>query len=112
MGNIYIGRISLRQFVITLATGAVIVTVAGGMKALGALIVTAFIIYGLGRYFRHHLGGQTGIPSVLLKSAGKSSFCSHCSGCRRDEHQPLYLVRHGKPPETKTVCSTAARIYR
>ncbi|HDU8581669.1 TPA: adenosylcobinamide-GDP ribazoletransferase [Morganella morganii] len=74
MGNIYIGRITLRQFVITLATGAVIVTVAGGMKALGALIITAFIIYGLGRYFLHHLGGQTGDTLGAAEECGEIIF--------------------------------------
>ena len=56
------------------ATGAVIVTVAGGMKALGALIITAFIIYGLGRYFRHHLGGQTGDTLGAAEECGEIIF--------------------------------------
>ncbi|HCM62332.1 MAG TPA: adenosylcobinamide-GDP ribazoletransferase [Morganella sp. (in: Bacteria)] len=74
MGNIYIGRISLRRFITTLATGAVIVTLLGGMKAFGALIITAFIIYGLGRYFCHHLGGQTGDTLGAAEECGEILF--------------------------------------
>ena len=74
MGNIYIGRITLRQFVITPPPARWIVTVAGGMKALGALIITAFIIYGLGRYFCHHLGGQTGDTLGAAEECGEIIF--------------------------------------
>lgn len=74
MGNIYIGRITRRQLIITLVTGAVIVAAAGGMKALGALVITAFIIYGLGRYVRHHLGGQTGDTLGAAEECGEIVF--------------------------------------
>lgn len=74
LGNIYIGQITLRQFITTLAIGAIIVTMLGGMKALGALIMTAFIIYGLGRYFHHHLGGQTGDTLGAAEECGEIVF--------------------------------------
>lgn len=74
MGNIYIGRITIRQFVSTLAIGTVIVTIVGGMKALSTLIITAFIIYGLRCYFQHHLGGQTGDTLGAAEECGEIIF--------------------------------------
>lgn len=74
MGNIYIGRISSRQFLLTLLAGAVIVTALGGIKALGSLLLTGVIIFGLARYLTHHLGGQTGDTLGAAEECGEILF--------------------------------------
>lgn len=74
MGNIYIGRITLSQFMFTLIIGGGIILIAGNIKAFYALIITAILIYGLGRYFRHHLGGQTGDTLGAAEECGETLF--------------------------------------
>lgn len=60
LGNIYIGKISGTQMLITLAGGALLVAVLGQGKALFALGCAVIAVLLLRTYLNRRLGGQTG----------------------------------------------------
>ncbi len=60
MGSSYIGRMTSSTTVLTLLVGIVLVLTLGNWKALSAMMMSLFVVYGLAFYFSYHLGGQTG----------------------------------------------------
>lgn len=74
MGNIYIGKISRFEAATTLVIGCLLVGILGGRQALAALVITFVAIYALARYFRHHLGGQTGDTLGAAEEMGEMIF--------------------------------------
>lgn len=60
LGNIYIGKISGTQTLVTLLGGAILIALLGQEKALLALGVTVIAVLLLRSYLNRSLGGQTG----------------------------------------------------
>lgn len=60
LGNLFIGKVTLRQTVITLALTAVLVATLLGAHGLRALIVAIIGVFILGQLLKRTLGGQTG----------------------------------------------------
>lgn len=60
LGNLFIGKVTLRQTVITLALTAVLVATLLGTHGLRALIIAIIGVFILGQLLKRTLGGQTG----------------------------------------------------
>ncbi|WP_318377184.1 adenosylcobinamide-GDP ribazoletransferase [Enterobacter sp.] len=60
LGNLFIGKISLAQTLITLGITALLATMLLGITGLLALAITLVAIYLLGLMLKRTLGGQTG----------------------------------------------------
>ena len=60
LGNLFIGKVTFRQAVITLALAAVLVVTLLGAHGLRALLVTFIAVFILGQLLKRTLGGQTG----------------------------------------------------
>lgn len=60
LGNLFIGKVSFTQTLITLALSAVVAVALTGMKGLLALLITAVVVFVLGLLLKRTLGGQTG----------------------------------------------------
>jgi cobalamin-5'-phosphate synthase (EC 2.7.8.26) len=60
LGNLFIGKVTFRQAVITLVLTAVLVVTLLGAHGLRALLVTFIAVFILGQLLKRTLGGQTG----------------------------------------------------
>ncbi|XTZ39871.1 adenosylcobinamide-GDP ribazoletransferase [Salmonella enterica] len=60
LGNLFIGKVSPRQTLITLLITALVVAGLLGIKGLGALFITLLAVWLLGQALKRTLGGQTG----------------------------------------------------
>ncbi|MEO3991241.1 adenosylcobinamide-GDP ribazoletransferase [Pseudocitrobacter cyperus] len=60
LGNLFIGKVSLRQTGITLGLSAVLVATLLGVQGLRALLVTLIGVFILGQLLKRTLGGLTG----------------------------------------------------
>lgn len=60
LGNLFIGKVTGTQALLTLIGGAVLCTVLLPASGLLALVITILAMYGLGRMLKRTLGGQTG----------------------------------------------------
>ena len=60
LGNVFIGKVTARQTVITLLMGAVLVASLGQITAIRAWLITLIFVFGYQRFIHKRLGGQTG----------------------------------------------------
>ncbi|WP_227719526.1 adenosylcobinamide-GDP ribazoletransferase [Yersinia proxima] len=60
LGNIYIGKVTGKQTLATLAGGAILTLLLGQGAALLALVMSMVVVALLATYLRRRLGGQTG----------------------------------------------------
>ncbi|HKM97910.1 MAG TPA: adenosylcobinamide-GDP ribazoletransferase [Buttiauxella sp.] len=60
LGNLFIGKVTGTQTLLTLVGGAVLCTILLPATGLIALVITLLAIFGLGWMLRRTLGGQTG----------------------------------------------------
>jgi adenosylcobinamide-GDP ribazoletransferase len=60
LGNLFIGKVTGTQTLLTLVGGAVLCTVLLPASGLLALVITLLAIFGLGWMLKRTLGGQTG----------------------------------------------------
>lgn len=60
LGNVFIGKVTLRQTVVTLVLAAVLVATLAGAHGLRALLVAMVGVFILGQLLKRTLGGQTG----------------------------------------------------
>jgi adenosylcobinamide-GDP ribazoletransferase len=60
LGNLFIGKVTFRQMLITLALALVVAVGLEGVKGLIALVITTLAIVLLGWMLKRTLGGQTG----------------------------------------------------
>jgi adenosylcobinamide-GDP ribazoletransferase len=60
LGNLFIGKVTFRQALITLALALAVAVGLEGTKGLMALIITTLAIFLLGLMLKRTLGGQTG----------------------------------------------------
>ena len=60
LGNLFIGKVSLQQTLVTMAMGVALATVLLGLQGLRAALITLVLIWGLGWALKRTLGGQTG----------------------------------------------------
>ncbi|CQD32770.1 adenosylcobinamide-GDP ribazoletransferase [Yersinia mollaretii] len=74
LGNIYIGKVTGRQTVITLAGGAILTLLLGQGAAVLALVITMVVVWLLATYLRHRLGGQTGDTLGAAAEVGELVF--------------------------------------
>lgn len=74
MGNIYIGQVTRRETASTLLLGVILIGVISGWQGLLAIGITLVTVYGLGRYFCYHLGGQTGDTLGASEELGEVIF--------------------------------------
>ncbi|MDN0110674.1 adenosylcobinamide-GDP ribazoletransferase [Yersinia mollaretii] len=74
LGNIYIGKVTGRQTVITLAGGAILTLLLGQGAAVLALVITMVVVWLLATYLRRRLGGQTGDTLGAAAEVGELVF--------------------------------------
>lgn len=74
LGNIYIGKVTGRQTVITLAGGAILTLLLGQGTAVLALVITMVVVWLLATYLRRRLGGQTGDTLGAAAEVGELVF--------------------------------------
>ncbi|CQJ10070.1 cobalamin synthase [Yersinia mollaretii] len=74
LGNIYIGKVTGRQTVITLAGGAILTLLLGQGAAVLALVITMAVVWLLATYLRRRLGGQTGDTLGAAAEVGELVF--------------------------------------
>ncbi|RXA97697.1 MULTISPECIES: adenosylcobinamide-GDP ribazoletransferase [Yersinia] len=74
LGNIYIGKVTGRQTVVTLVGGAILTLLLGNSAALWALIITVVVVLLLATYLRRRLGGQTGDTLGAAAEVGEFVF--------------------------------------
>lgn len=59
LGNLFIGKISLQQTLVTMAMAIALATALLGLQGLRAALITLVLIWGLGWALKRTLGGQT-----------------------------------------------------
>ncbi|MFO6295730.1 hypothetical protein ACLBWC_38285, partial [Pseudomonas aeruginosa] len=60
LGNLFIGKISLQQTLVTMAMAIALATALMGLQGLRAALSTLVLICGLGWGMKRTQGGQTG----------------------------------------------------
>ena len=60
LGNLFIGKITLRQTLITMGIALALATVLLGVNGLRAALITLVLVWALGQALKRTLGGQTG----------------------------------------------------
>ncbi|HHL2561244.1 TPA: adenosylcobinamide-GDP ribazoletransferase [Yersinia enterocolitica] len=74
LGNIYIGKVTGKQTLITLAGGAILTLLLGQGAALLALVMSMVVVLLLATYLRRRLGGQTGDTLGAAAEVGELVF--------------------------------------
>ncbi|EPS8494024.1 adenosylcobinamide-GDP ribazoletransferase [Yersinia enterocolitica] len=74
LGNIYIGKVTGKQTLITLAGGAILTLLLGQGAALLALVISMVVVALLVTYLRRRLGGQTGDTLGAAAEVGELIF--------------------------------------
>ncbi|MBX9497453.1 adenosylcobinamide-GDP ribazoletransferase [Yersinia enterocolitica] len=74
LGNIYIGKVTGKQTLITLAGGAILILLLGQGAALLALVISMAVVLLLATYLRRRLGGQTGDTLGAAAEVGELIF--------------------------------------
>ena len=59
-GNLFIGKITLRQMLITMGIALALATLLLGVNGLRAALITLVLVWALGQALKRTLGGQTG----------------------------------------------------
>ncbi len=60
LGNVFIGKVNLRQSAITLSLSLALATLLLGLHGLLAAVITLLVVWALGQALKRTLGGQTG----------------------------------------------------
>ena len=60
LGNLFIGKITLRQMLITMGIALALATLLLGVNGLRAALITLVLVWALGQALKRTLGGQTG----------------------------------------------------
>ncbi|CNG26756.1 adenosylcobinamide-GDP ribazoletransferase [Yersinia enterocolitica] len=74
LGNIYIGKVTGKQTLVTLAGGAILTLLLGQSAALLALVISMVVVALLAIYLRRRLGGQTGDTLGAAAEVGELIF--------------------------------------
>ncbi len=74
LGNIYIGKVTGKQTLVTLAGGAILTMLLGQGAALLALVISMVVVALLATYLRRRLGGQTGDTLGAAAEVGELIF--------------------------------------
>ncbi|CNH05913.1 cobalamin synthase [Yersinia aldovae] len=74
LGNIYIGKVTGKQTLVTLAGGAILTLLLGQGTALLALVISMVVVLLLATYLRRRLGGQTGDTLGAAAEVGELIF--------------------------------------
>ncbi|EOW7075315.1 adenosylcobinamide-GDP ribazoletransferase [Yersinia enterocolitica] len=74
LGNIYIGKVTGKQTLVTLAGGAILILLLGQSAALLALVTSMVVVLLLATYLRRRLGGQTGDTLGAAAEVGELVF--------------------------------------
>ncbi|HDL7478677.1 TPA: adenosylcobinamide-GDP ribazoletransferase [Yersinia enterocolitica] len=74
LGNIYIGKVTGKQTLVTLAGGAILTLLLGQGAALLALVISMVVVALLATYLRRRLGGQTGDTLGAAAEVGELVF--------------------------------------
>ncbi|HDL6961691.1 TPA: adenosylcobinamide-GDP ribazoletransferase [Yersinia enterocolitica] len=74
LGNIYIGKVTGKQTLVTLAGGAILTLLLGQGAALLALVMSMVVVALLATYLRRRLGGQTGDTLGAAAEVGELIF--------------------------------------
>ncbi|WP_145557530.1 adenosylcobinamide-GDP ribazoletransferase [Yersinia aldovae] len=74
LGNIYIGKVTGKQTLVTLAGGAILTLLLGQGAALLALVISMAVVALLATYLRRRLGGQTGDTLGAAAEVGELIF--------------------------------------
>ncbi|MFV8757968.1 adenosylcobinamide-GDP ribazoletransferase, partial [Yersinia enterocolitica] len=74
LGNIYIGKVTGKQTLVTLAGGAILTLLLGQSAALLALVISMALVLLLATYLRRRLGGQTGDTLGAAAEVGELVF--------------------------------------
>ncbi|MFJ1229571.1 adenosylcobinamide-GDP ribazoletransferase [Yersinia proxima] len=74
LGNIYIGKVTGKQTLVTLAGGAILTLLLGQGAALLALVMSMVVVALLATYLRRRLGGQTGDTLGAAAEVGELVF--------------------------------------
>ncbi|MFV8800974.1 adenosylcobinamide-GDP ribazoletransferase [Yersinia sp. LJYL362] len=74
LGNIYIGKVTGKQTLVTLAGGAILTLLLGQGAALLALVISMVVVALLATYLRRRLGGQTGDTLGAAAEVGELIF--------------------------------------
>lgn len=74
LGNIYIGKVTGKQTLVTLAGGAILILLLGQSAALLALVISMALVLLLATYLRRRLGGQTGDTLGAAAEVGELVF--------------------------------------
>ncbi|HDL8538660.1 TPA: adenosylcobinamide-GDP ribazoletransferase [Yersinia enterocolitica] len=74
LGNIYIGKVTGKQTIVTLAGGAILILLLGQSAALLALVTSMVVVALLATYLRRRLGGQTGDTLGAAAEVGELVF--------------------------------------
>ncbi|EKN3724845.1 TPA: adenosylcobinamide-GDP ribazoletransferase [Yersinia enterocolitica] len=74
LGNIYIGKVTGKQTLVTLAGGAILTLLLGQGAALLALVISMALVLLLATYLRRRLGGQTGDTLGAAAEVGELVF--------------------------------------
>ncbi|CCQ41187.1 TPA: adenosylcobinamide-GDP ribazoletransferase [Yersinia enterocolitica] len=74
LGNIYIGKVTGKQTLVTLAGGAILILLLGQSAALLALVTSMVVVALLATYLRRRLGGQTGDTLGAAAEVGELVF--------------------------------------
>ncbi|MCS5981141.1 adenosylcobinamide-GDP ribazoletransferase [Klebsiella pneumoniae subsp. pneumoniae] len=80
LGNLFIGKISLQQTLVTMAMAIALATALLGLQGLRAALITLVLIWGLGWALKRTLGGQTGDTLGAAIELGELLFYWRC--CR------------------------------
>ncbi len=74
LGNIYIGKVTGKQTLVTLAGSAILILLLGQSAALLALVTSMVVVALLATYLRRRLGGQTGDTLGAAAEVGELVF--------------------------------------
>lgn len=74
LGNIYIGKVTGKQTLVTLAGGTILTLLLGQGAALLALVISMVVVLLLATYLRRRLGGQTGDTLGAAAEVGELVF--------------------------------------
>ncbi|WP_174847319.1 adenosylcobinamide-GDP ribazoletransferase [Yersinia artesiana] len=74
LGNIYIGKVTGKQTLATLAGGAILTLLLGQGAGLLALVISMVVVALLATYLRRRLGGQTGDTLGAAAEVGELVF--------------------------------------
>ncbi|EKN6024953.1 TPA: adenosylcobinamide-GDP ribazoletransferase [Yersinia enterocolitica] len=74
LGNIYIGKVTGKQTLVTLAGGAILILLLGQSAALLALVTSMVVVALLATYLCRRLGGQTGDTLGAAAEVGELVF--------------------------------------